>query len=469
MSRTSSSDGRRMRLIASSLAIAAVVVVVLTSMPRRSMAQDSDSGWRDHDRGAQSTKVLAGYYPEWKVYSGFYVQNLDVNGTAGKLTELLYAFANVNSQGQCALVDPWADYQKPIAAANAVNGVADSGAAGTLAGNFNQIVELKAKYPKLKVLISIGGFSDSGGFSQAAMTQASRQALVSSCLNMFIAGNVGPGVSSPGLFDGIDIDWEYPAACGLTCGVPQDTRDFTLLLAEFRRQLDEMGESTNKHYLLTIAAPAGEQNYSLIQLSIIPRFLDYVDLMTYDYHGPWESATNNVAPLFASPDDPSASQGFFIEHTVSDYLAAGVPARKIVLGVPLYGYGWTGVPATNNGLYQPAGGLAPGDEGAGTASWHSLAMLAQSPGFTEYRDPNTLAPWLYNATSGVFWTFDDPSSLAAKTWYVRTRTPGGLAGAFVWDLSGDDSSASMINPLYYGLHETPPSRTFLKGQIAGLP
>lgn len=260
-------------------------------------------------KGLAAQKRMVGYLPDWKIYDPFYPKALVTNGTAAKLTHILYAFANLPpDQGTCQLGDPWADYEVPVGANDSIDGVAD-GDWGTVRGNFNQLVKLKKLYPDLKILISVGGWSWSGGFSAAASTDASRKALVSSCISTFIEGHftdpANYNVTVPGLFDGIDIDWEYPGTCGNTCSYsPEDTQNFTLLLAEFRKELDAETAKTHTKYSLSIAAPAAQANYSLIQLSQIHGYLDFINLMAYDLNGGWNNYADHAAPLFTSPLDP---------------------------------------------------------------------------------------------------------------------------------------------------------------------
>src|SRR5215475_9864826 len=180
-------------------------------------------------------KVVGGYFEEWSIYfANFNIANLQVNGVADRLTHLNYAFGGVNSSG-CFIADSWADYQTPYLPT--ITGPY----AGPLYGNFAAIQQLKQLHPNLKVLISLAG---ADGFSAAAATDAGRQAFVSSCIDLFISGNVAPGISAAGVFDGIDIDWEFPTSA--------DTVNATLLLEEFRKQLDTLGEANRKHYLLTM-------------------------------------------------------------------------------------------------------------------------------------------------------------------------------------------------------------------------
>ena len=193
--------------------------------------------------------VKVGYFVQWGIYGrDFVVRDLEDNGSAARLTHINYAFGNVTEDGVCASADAWADYQVPFGADRAVDGVADE-PGQPLYGNFNQLKKLKAKHPDLKVLISLGGWTLSKFFSDAALTPQSRQAVVESCIDLFIKGNL-PGLvpgAGAGVFDGIDLDWEWPGSEGNVGNVihAEDKQNFTALVAEFRRQLDVYGDGTS--------------------------------------------------------------------------------------------------------------------------------------------------------------------------------------------------------------------------------
>jgi chitinase len=401
-----------------------------------------------------SSRQVVAYFTQWGIYSGFFEKNLVTNGTAGRLTTIDYAFSNISPDLQCASGDTWADYQRPFAATESVNGQADS-YGQSLAGNFNQLRELKQLYPNLKIMISIGGYSWSGHFSAAAEPQ-NRAAFVQSCIDQYILGNLpqvdgdtsGGAGSAAGVFDGFDIDWEYPdnPGDGNAYG-PQDTANFTGLLAEFRTQLDALGKQTGKHYLLSAALPAGQDKYDNIQLGKIGRSLDWGNLMTYDMHGTWDATgpADFNAPLFCDPRDPSLAPAntYCINHAVMDYLKAGFPAHKLVLGVPLYGHGWTNVPNVNHGLFQSSPNMAPASLGGGTANYNQLVTL----NMPRYFDPLSMTAWYYDGTN--FWSYDDPQSISIKMAYVKLL---GLGGAMAWSLDGDTSTGTLMNAIYQGLH-----------------
>src|ERR1700723_4818323 len=209
---------------------------------------------QNHKQG----KILGGYFEEWSIYyAGYNIANLQQNGVADKLTHLIYAFANVTTTPApaCAFADTWADYQSP-----SLPSVSGTAYTGPLYGNFAAIQQLKQLHPNLKVLMSIGGASATNlaAFVSASSTEAGRQALASSCINLFVQGNIAAGISAPGLFAGFNIDWEFPTAT--------DTANFTALLTEFRKQLNTLSKTTGKQYSLSFDGLAGSQNYVNIDL-----------------------------------------------------------------------------------------------------------------------------------------------------------------------------------------------------------
>jgi chitinase len=243
------------------------LVAVAVLLPLGAVAH-GDAARSEARHGSDPRRV--GYFIQWGIYGrAFFVKNLDTSGAAARLTHVNYAFGNVapDAAGDvtCASGDVWADYQRPVGAEESVDGVGDVWGE-PLNGNLGQLLKLKARHPNLRVMMSLGGWTWSKYFSDAALTAASRAAFVASCVDMFIKGNLpslGPGESggpgsAAGVFDGIDLDWEWPASEGNAGNVirPEDRGNFTLLLAEFRRQLDEYGRQAGRRYELTAFLPA---------------------------------------------------------------------------------------------------------------------------------------------------------------------------------------------------------------------
>ena len=433
----------------SAIVIIFLVTIVLLTSPTLSTAQTTPN------------KEVVAYFTQWGIYARNYlVKNIVTSGSADTITAINYAFGHIKD-GECIMVtqtnvmDAWADYQKSFNASQSVDGIGDVWNQ-PLKGNFNQLKKLKQQYPHIKVLISLGGWTWSEDFSDAALTPQSRQQVVASCIDIYIKGNLpiadgagGPGAAA-GVFDGIDIDWEYPAAPGHPHNTyrPEDTQNFTLLLEEFRRQLDELEAQTNETYLLTIAAPAGIDKYEKIELDQIHQHLDWINIMTYDMHGAWENVTNFHAPIYNSPDDPSdyPASEYSIDTAVQAYLHAGIPANKLIIGIPFYGRGWTGVTNANNGLYQTASQAAPGTYEAGIEDYKVLKNL----NYPSFRDPVTRAFWVFDGNT--FWSYDDPTAIIEKTQYINTNN---LLGAMIWSLDGDDTSGTLMNAIQNGLGSGP--------------
>ena len=369
---------------------------------------------------------IIGYFTSWGIGSrGYRVANLP----GDMLTHINYAFGVISPQEiKCVLGDPVADVQKFYGANESLDRKPDLKDA--LHGAFGQFLKLKIVYPKLKVMISIGGWNGSARFSDVALSEATRRQFVDSCINLYFR-------KYPGVFDGVDIDWEYPVSGGAQVGRPEDKHNFTLLLAEFRRQLDIQGQMDGKHYLLSIAAPAGPAVYANLELDQIHKILNWINLMTYDFHGAWDATTNFNSPLYKSSTDPSPDlvvrNHFNVDAVVQAYLAAGIPPQKLVIGVPFYGRGWQGVQDINHGLYQAATGAAPGRFEPGVYDYWDIKKNYLTT-YQRYWQDEAKVPWIYNADKGIMITYEDPQSVALKADYVNMNH---LSGMMFWELSND--------------------------------
>jgi chitinase len=355
-------------------------------------------------------KKIVGYYPAWATYARNY-QVSDM--AAGKLTHINYAFANI-ANGKCVLGDSYADTDKAFAG--------DSWDQGALRGNFNQLAKVKAANPGLKTMISIGGWTWSQNFSAAAASDESRKTFVSSCVDFMKQYK----------FDGIDIDWEYPVSGGLHGGTAADKQNYTALLQEFRAELDAQGAADGgKHYSLSIAAPAGPSIIPNLEVGKIAGSLDWMNLMSYDYHGGWDPITGHNAPMTVGTKD--AAKGFSITDTVDTYINGGFPAAKLVLGVPFYGRGWENVSTTDAGLYQAGTSASVGTWEKGVFDYTDI-RANYLPTMTRYWDTQAQVPYLYDPVRKLWISYDDPQSMRIKADFIKSR---GLGGAMAWEMSGD--------------------------------
>jgi chitinase len=361
------------------------------------------------------SRVL-GYFAQWTVYArNYHVKNIVTSGSASKLTHINYAFANVTN-GQCVIGDSYADYDRFYDAASSVSGVSDTWDAGALRGSFHQLQELKAAYPHIKVLLSVGGWTWSGGFGQAA---ANASAFANSCYNLVHDARWN------GVFDGIDIDWEYPNACGLSCDT-SGFSSFKTLMAALRSRFGSE--------LVTAAVPAGYANINAADYGGAAQYVNWYNVMTYDFFGAWAASgpTAPHSPLNNYAGIPTAN--FYSDYAIQLYKSKGVPAGKLQLGVGFYGRGWTGV--TQSAPGGSASGAAQGAYEAGVNDYKVLVSSCPSNG--------TVAGTAYAFCGNNWWSYDTPSTLGGKKSYKNAQ---GLGGLFFWELSGDTTSGTLISAL----------------------
>src|SRR5579871_453552 len=341
-------------------------------------------------RARTSHPVVVGYFPQWGIYykQPYYVKTLIANGSARRLDQINYSQGSVGG-GRCSLADPNADLNTPFTAETSVNGLADN-ADGIFRGYFHQLAELKSRYPRLKILISLEGRA--ADFAEDAKPE-NRRAFVASCVDTFIRGHFAPGVDRPGLFDGFDVDWESPQAA--------DAENFRALLKEFREQMNAVRPGLR----LSIAVDQAPETLGGTNFAAISMLVDQVGVMNYDYAGPWSKTTGFLAPLFAN------RHALSVERSITSYKASGVPAEKLLMGVPFYGYSWEAVSGANNGLFQP-GRAVHADK-----PYNYIRTLAAPSSM--YRDPRSQAPWLFDGET--FWTYEDPVSVRYKVSYASRQ------------------------------------------------
>ena len=363
------------------------------------------------------SSVVAGYLASWKVRTdGPRIKDIP----ARELTHLMYAFGAVSAEGLAELTDPCVD-------AGACDDTAPSGPRG---GNFAQLAELKRGSPQLRVLISLGGWSGSKYFSAAAATPISRARFAQSVIDAFFR-------PYPGLFDGVDVDWEFPVSGGRPGNLKsiKDGTNFTLLIAELRRRLADLSAVERRDLELTIAVSADPDEIANLEAAALARQVERINLMAYDYHAGSAVAGFN-APLFACADDPNP--GLNVDASVKALMRAGVPPGKVALGVPFYGRAVADVPQEKGGLFQQ--GTTASEEWGGSEGIDYRDLVARRPekqGFRRYWSDEAQVPWLYDSARRVWISYDDPLSIARKAMYARAH---GLAGIMIWDLLADDGS-----------------------------
>jgi len=331
------------------------------------------------------------------------------------LTRINYAFANIQG-GRMVLGAP-ADAQ-----------------------NLSQLTGLRKSNPRLTVLVSVGGWLWSTNFSDMALTAQSRGVFEDSVMEFLSRYDL----------DGLDIDWEYPGLPG--GGHPfraEDKQNFTALLKELRARFDVEQKKTHRRLYLTIAMGASDEVLAHSEMRQVGRYVDTVNLMTYDYYEAGsDPTTGHHAPLFANPADPKKVSS---DESVRAYEKAGVPSEKILLGVPFYGREWGEVQDVKHGLFQ-VGKVIPGAYAPYSAI--EANMLGEGKGFTRYWDDAAKAPYLYNADKHIFVSYEDPESLKLKCAYVREHK---LGGVMFWDYFGDPSG-TLLKTIDAELNQSTPNK-----------
>ncbi len=356
-----------------------------------------------NDERIESKKIV-GYYPAWKAYSGYTPDKVDVS----KLTHINYAFANIDNNLKITMGYPDIDES-----------------------NFKKLNELKKINPELKILISVGGWNWSGKFSLAAATEESREIFADSCAEFISKYNL----------DGVDLDWEYPVGGGLETNhnSPHDKENFTLLLKKIREKLNDRELIDNKKYILSIAAGASNYYINNTEVNKFQKYLDYVTLMTYDIHGPWDLYSDFNSPLYNNNDE-SRQYKISVDSSVKAWLNAGLPKEKLIVGIPFYGYKYHVTTDSDRGLY--------GKHTEGSAlSYHTIVTkYLNNPIYTRYFHEESLVPWLYDGKT--FISYDDPKSIALKAEYIKDQN---LGGAMIWELS-QDSEGALLSSLHSELY-----------------
>ncbi|MDR0269543.1 glycosyl hydrolase family 18 protein [Paenibacillus sp.] len=427
---------------------------------------------------AGSDYKIVGYFPSWGIYGRNYnVSNIDVS----KVTHINYSFADIcwngkhgnpstapdnpNKQtwpcttsgiplqqgnvpnGSIVLGDPDADALRPTPGGPTTGCWADAAC-----GNFSALRNLKAAHPQLKTILSVGGWTWSNSFSDTAASDATRKTFAKSAVDALRAYG----------FDGVDLDWEYPNVEAIPGNShrPEDKQNYTLLLQEVRNQLDAAGAVDGKHYILTIASGASQTFVNNTELAKISQIVDWINIMTYDFHGgSFEATTSHNTGLYGDPNDPYIQSKFFVDGAIQAYQQAGVPMNKLVLGLEFMGRSWKNCPPgpNNDGQFQtctadpssvykwsPVGTWDDSNSGnTGVFDYGDIAAnYVNKNGYTRYWNNTAKVPYLYNPNTKIFISYDDTESLGYKTDYIKNKS---LGGAMFWDFSSDCRTSPKFN------------------------
>ncbi|KAK4184687.1 family 18 putative glycoside hydrolase [Podospora australis] len=358
-----------------------------------------------HRRQSTGYKNIV-YFTNWGIYGRDYQPS---QLPASQITHVLYSFANLRPNGEVFLSDTYADLDKHYP------GDSWNEQGRNVYGCVKQLFLLKKTNRQMKVLLSIGGWTYSTNFAAAASTEASRSLFASTSVRLL--ADLG--------FDGMDIDWEYPANAA-------EAQNFVLLLQAVRSALTAYSNTHANGYrfLLTIASPAGPSHYSHMQLGAMAGVLDFFNLMAYDYAGSWDTRAGHQANLYYSN---VTATPYSTERAVSDYIAAGVSPSKIVLGMPIYGRAFT----NTAGLGQPYSGISGGSWESGVWDYKALPK----PGASVIYDPVAGATYSYDAGSRELISFDTAEMVQRKVAYLKSR---GLGGSMFWEASADRTDGSSL-------------------------
>lgn len=398
---------------------------------------------------AASGKNIVVYFPNWGIYNAAH-RSITVGMIPwDKVTVINHAFFEVDSSFKLASTDTFADFDKMMDHSEGWD-------TNQLRGHFGEYKYYKNLYPNVKIIISVGGWTRGQNFHAMAASTSSRAVFIQSVIDF---------LKKYPFIDGIDLDWEYPGVNRAAdpndqydrgCpGGPEDKQNFTSLLREIRQAYNNNGLSGK---LLTIAAPSGYDKLALQEPNVYAQYLDWLNVMTYDMHGAWETTTNHQSPLYANPNDPSGTSPVDIKNKYNTDSAMktlqqvyNIPAEKLYVGSPFYSRGWKGVTGGVNGMYGTATGAATGtwdnaQSPGGQYPYFTLKTMENQGGYVKYRDDTyTKTPWLYNASQGILLSYEDATSLGARCDYINSNGYGGL---IIWEISGDTSDYELTTVAY---------------------
>jgi len=330
-------------------------------------------------------------------------QNIEIE----KLTHINYAFSNIE------------------------NGVMIEGFQNDSV-NFEILNKMKMeRNPQCKILVSVGGWTWSGNFSDMALTAESRNQFIQSAVTFLRKHHL----------DGLDVDWEYPGLPGYgNTHRPEDKENFTYFLKETREALNKAGDEDDKHYLLTIAAAAFQDFIDHTEMNKAHLYLDFLNIMSYDFYGEWDSITGHHTNLYTKSGDP---RGYSVDKAVKLFLNENIPSEKIVVGMAFYGRGWKINEKPEHLLFQKAEGV-----NLGFSHQRLVENFIDKNGYIRKWDEEAQAPYLWNDSLNIMITYDDTLSVEKKCQYINDNQ---LGGAMFW-VYGSDYKNQLLNKINTSLH-----------------
>lgn len=342
------------------------------------------------------------YFTNWAWYrqgTGKYLpEDIDYD----LCTHIIYGFAVLDySELIIKAHDSWADFDNNF---------------------YNRVVWFRRK--GVKVLLALGGWNDSQGdkYSRLVNNPAARAKFIAHAVPMLLKYK----------FDGLDLDWEYPKCWQTNCkqGKDSDKEAFAMWVKEIKTEF-------NKHGLLLSAAVSPSKTIIDVgyDLPVLAQYLDWISVMTYDYHGQWDKKTGHVAPMFEHPEDDFYY--FNANYSINYWIEGGVPRRKIVMGMPMYGQGFTLADEKNHGLNAPAPRPAEAGEftrAAGFLAYYEICSKIKNQGWSVVKDEKRrMGPYAYKGSQWV--GFDDQEMIRFKSEWIREMD---LGGGMIWALDLDD-------------------------------
>lgn len=364
---------------------------------------------------ALAEPIILGYFPFWSTYShSYHIKDVP----ADRLTHLVYAFANINADGEVELGDKYADVDRIYPG--------DSPQGGKR-GSYHQLRKLKQQYPQLVNMIAIGGWNYSKYFDRAAANPE------------VFAASAAAYIEQHG-FDGIELDWRSPVARDLgDIAKPAQKAQYLTLIKATRKALDELSARTGKTYQLSSTISVVPLMMVQWPIKEMQQHLDFITLLSIDFSGRWNSTTGHYAPLHGVNGSNGIVEG------VNEFKRLGGDPKKLVMTIPSQGTSWLGV--AQAGINQNTSGVPKGSwdnesiGASGIFSQQDIASFLQDDQWQQGWDDEAKAAWLYHPEQQIWLSYENHDSLEAKLEYGHSQQ---FAGTALWSLSGDTTDSSSL-------------------------